>query len=67
MSVLCGTLHISYPAVSMRSVQIHLGKSPACHAARMGFKEIQGLESLLSDAIAGKGGATGPAPEILHQ
>jgi hypothetical protein len=41
-----------------------MGNSPACHAARMGFKEIQGLESLRSDAMAGKAGATGPAPEI---
>jgi hypothetical protein len=67
MSVLCGTFHISYPTVSLRSVQIHLGKAPACRAARMGFKEIQGLESLRSDAMAGGAGATGPAPEIRHQ
>jgi hypothetical protein len=57
---------MSYPTlVSLRSVQIDIGKSPVCHAASMGFKEIQGLESLLSDAMAG--GATGSFPEIRHQ
>jgi hypothetical protein len=30
----------------------------------MGFKEIQGLESLCSDAMAGGDGVTGPAQEI---
>jgi hypothetical protein len=41
--------------------------SPACRAARMRFKEIQGLESLSSDAMAGGAGATGPAQSIWHQ
>jgi hypothetical protein len=38
-----------------------------CSAARMGFKEIQRLESWRSDAMAGGAEATGPAPEIRHQ
>jgi hypothetical protein len=67
MSALRGTFHMSYPTVSLRSVRIHLGKSPACRAASMGFKVIQGLESLRSDAMAGGAGATGPAPKIRHE
>jgi hypothetical protein len=67
MPVLCGTFHMLYPMVSLRSVEIHLGKSPTSRAASMGFKEIQGLKSLRPDAMACGAGATGPAQEILHQ
>ncbi len=52
------------PAQCWTFFDVELFLPPVCHAARMGFKEIQGLESLLSDARAG---VTGPALEIWHQ
>jgi hypothetical protein len=52
------------PAQCWTFFDVELFLLPVCHGARMGFKEIQGLELLLSDARAG---VTGHALEIWHQ
>ena len=43
-----------------------LGISPACLAAGLGIQELA-LETRQTDIIVGGSGATGPAPDLLHQ
>jgi hypothetical protein len=62
-SVLCGTFYILYPSQPEISADtLRQVSCMPCSAARMGFKEIQRLESWRSDAVAGLAEATGPAP-----
>ena len=48
------------------SVRRHIAASRACHAAKLGVREIQ-VEARAGDVMAGAGGAAGPAPDVRHQ
>jgi hypothetical protein len=45
------------------AVRCHNAAVKPCHAADMGFRDIQ-VEALPGDVMAGGGGAVGPAPDI---
>ncbi len=52
--------------INRASVRRHIAASKPCHAADLGYREIQ-VEARAGDVVAGAGGAAGHAPDVQHQ